>query len=75
MSYQQIILKVLESKHDWIPEYALEKVNTEWGWIGSSGGRRTRELAGRGLIERRKIGKYAEFRAKLVEPQQLALVK
>src|SRR4051794_23781938 len=56
---------------EWIPSYRLSKQQTEWGWIGSSGERRARELAEAGkhtiggttyFIERRMNGRYAEYR-------------
>lgn len=64
MTLQKIILKVLESKNDWVRSYDLEKVSTPWGWIGSSGSRRARELAKEGEIEHRITSGYAEYRAK-----------
>lgn len=55
----------------WVKSYELGKRDTEFGWIGSAGERRARELAEAGYydsatyrysIERRHIGKYAEYR-------------
>ncbi len=74
MSYKDIILKLLDDRKDWVKEYDLEKVNTNWGFLGTSGGRRARELAEVGMIERRISGKYAEFRAKVEEPTQTKLI-
>ena len=62
-TYKQIILKTLEEYDGWIPSWQLEKAKTKWGWIGSSGGRRCRELAQAGLIDRRISGRYVEYRA------------
>ena len=65
MTYQAIILKLLrETPENWFYSHQLGKVNTKWGWIGSSGERRACELAEKGLIEVRHQGKYAEYRAK-----------
>lgn len=56
---------------DWVPSYTLSKVQTKFGWLGSSGERRARELAEgqwheyKGVVytvERRQIGKYTEYR-------------
>ena len=46
ISYQQIIINVLALKAgDWVPSHQLEKADTKWGWLGTSGTRRARELA------------------------------
>lgn len=63
-SQKEIILKYLEWKKDWIPSYELVKKDTEWGYLGTSAGRRARELAEEGKIERRIVKKYAEYKYK-----------
>ena len=63
MTYKQIILNYLQEAGTWVEGFKLEKVNTKWGWIGNSGGRRCRELAEEGKIERRIEGKYVYYRA------------
>src|SRR4051794_25630205 len=40
-----IITLYLAERGDWVPSYSLSKLQTKWGWIGSSGERRARELA------------------------------
>jgi len=66
-----IICLHLADMGDWVPSYSLSKVQTKFGWCGSSGERRARELAEDGaheykgiiyIIERRQIGKFAEYR-------------
>ncbi len=65
MTQKEIIILFLESLNgEWIREYKLVSTNTEFGFIGSSGSRRSRELAQEGIIERRISGKYAEMRIK-----------
>jgi hypothetical protein len=60
-----IIVKLLNSEPSrWYKSYELLKANTPWGFLGSQGDRRARELAESGQIEVRHIGKYAEYRAK-----------
>jgi hypothetical protein len=59
---RQKIYRQLESTGLWTRAYDLEKVNTAWGWIGSSGSRRARELAEEGKIERRISQGYCEYR-------------
>jgi hypothetical protein len=64
LTYPQIIKKVLQDSNEWIPSYYFSKVNTDYGWIGSSGERRCRELAERGEIERKEEGRYTYYKAK-----------
>lgn len=64
MTLKQTILKHLDERKDWLPAYKLQSVETSFGWIGSSGSRRCRELYEAGLIERRLNGKYVEYRHK-----------
>jgi hypothetical protein len=51
MTLPLIILHVLKYAKGWVPSHQLEKVNTPWGWIGTSGTRRCRTLENDGLIE------------------------
>lgn len=65
MTQKEIITEYLKSLNgEWVKEYNLRAVHTPYGWIGSSGDRRCRELAEEGIIERRISGKYAEMRIK-----------
>ena len=64
MSYKQIILEVLEDFGDWIPSWQFINCKTDYGYLGHSAGRRLRELAQAGLIDRRINEKYVEYRAK-----------
>lgn len=67
-SQKEIILNLLkESPGNWFPSYSLLKASTRWGWIGSQGDRRARELAEEGKIVVRHQGKYAEYKCK--EPE------
>jgi len=61
MTQKEIIMRLL-SNGEWIKSYELVKVNTPWGWLGTDGTRRARELVESGWAERRKNGKYEEFR-------------
>jgi hypothetical protein len=45
LSQKQIVLNYLQSINDWVPSYQLTKLNTPWGFIGSQGDRRARELS------------------------------
>jgi hypothetical protein len=69
-TYKWAILKHLRNNPDkFIPSYDLEKVRLCDVWIGNSGGRRARELAEEGLIDRMEKGKYVYYRAKA--PKQI----
>ena len=60
---KQIIVKRLEEVNDWIPGYDLEKVNTRFGWLGTSSTRRCRELFNEGKILRKISGKYVYYKS------------
>lgn len=69
----------LAERGDWVPSYELSRRETKWGWIGSSGERRARELAEGGehlldgmvyIMERRMHGKYVEYRVASIAPKK-----
>ena len=62
MSYKEKIIKILKEANDWVPGYKLININTEYGWIGSSSSRRLRELAEKGMLERKIDNKYVWYR-------------
>jgi len=75
MTLHQIILKVLEHNYpNWTYGYRLRSVDTPYGWIGSSGDVRARELERAGEIEKRGEGKYIMYRYKQPEPVQTHLL-
>lgn len=62
---KQIIIEVLKHEYpNYVPSYELEKVRTPWGWIGTSGDRRCRELEAEGKLETEKRGQYVYYRIK-----------
>ena len=67
-SQSDIILKRLEEAGTWIPSYNLIKVDTRWGWLGSSGDRFARWLAEDGVIEKKRDGKYTFYKCKVIQP-------
>jgi len=67
MTYKQIILNYLQEVGTWVEGFKLEKVQTKWGWLGSSGQRRARELAEEGKIERKVENGYVWYRAKPIQ--------
>jgi hypothetical protein len=52
----------------WVASYEFICKDTIYGWIGSSGDRRARELVAEGVLERKHDGKYAWYR---IKPKQL----
>lgn len=74
MTLYEIITEVLKDAYpDWIPSYSLEKAETPYGWIGTSGLRRCRELVTQGKIEDKRDGKYQYYRYKQTAPIQQAM--
>ena len=59
---KDIILNVLREKQDWVASYNLEKIDTRWGWLGTSGLKRCRELEVEGKIEKKMEGGYVWYR-------------
>jgi hypothetical protein len=62
MKHPKIIENVLRDARDWVPSYQFVNKTTPYGWIGQSGDRAARKMVADGIIERRKIGKYAHYR-------------
>jgi DNA-binding transcriptional ArsR family regulator len=63
MTQDQILIKYLTGK-DWTYSYQLIKVNTPWGFLGTSADRRARTLRERGVLEEKREGKYVMYRVK-----------
>lgn len=72
LTQSEIILKVLEENKDFVPSYNLIKMNTKWGWLGSSADRFARLLAESGIIQRKRDGKYTYY--KVLENHQPSLL-
>ena len=62
LTQSEIILNVLEDNGDWIPSYKIIKVNTRWGWLGTSADRFARWLVKDGIIQRKREGKYVYYK-------------
>jgi len=79
ITQQEIVVRLLVSRMgQWVPSYQIVKQNTPWGWLGLQADRRAFELAKEGkfesenftyYIERRKNGKYTEFRVAFKMPR------
>ena len=62
---KEIICKLLsEDPHKWWFTYELQKVNTKYGWLGTQGDRRARELREEGRLQSEGDGKYEKFKWK-----------
>ena len=61
MTQKEIILKTLAFYNAWIPSYKMRSTSTAFGWLGHQADRIARDLAHEGKIQRRRIGKYAEY--------------
>jgi hypothetical protein len=57
----EIVMKVVESSPIAVPSWELQKRETEWGWLGTSGDRAARKLAEEGLLERTMVGKFVYY--------------
>jgi hypothetical protein len=82
----EILVMFLGDRRDWVPAHALQKLETPYGYVGSAGDVRARELA-RGdcpdrlkdKVEReegRDIGldpRFAYYRFKEAAPKQLSI--
>jgi hypothetical protein len=63
---KEIIIEVLRLAYpNYIPSHQLQKTDTVFGWIGTSGDRRCRELEEEGEIESKPDGKYISYRLKI----------
>lgn len=54
MTQSQILLLHLRDAATWVPSHELEKVRTNYGYLGTAALRRARELAAEGKLETRK---------------------
>lgn len=62
LSQHQIILRYLSWLDNWIFEYELVRINTQYGFISHNGDRRVRELHDKGLVDRRIVDGKAQYR-------------
>lgn len=60
---KEIIIRLLQKNPDrWYWGYELEKANTPYGWIGTQGQRRARELAEDHKIDKRLKDGLVQYR-------------
>jgi len=74
---KEIVVRMLLERGDWMYGYELQGKSTKWGFSGVDADTRAHELARDGfydspnnryIIQHRKKGKYAQFRALKQEP-------
>lgn len=64
LTQKDIVLKCLQKNEGkWFEGFRFTKVETPFGWLGSEGDRRARELAEEGMIERKHEKGYSWYRA------------
>lgn len=70
ITQKQIIINYLQERNDWTPSHFLQGVPTRWGFIGSEGKRRARELVVEGKLEHKIEGKFVYYRVKPLQYKQ-----
>ena len=60
----EIIELVVKNSEEPVPSYNLQKVSTQWGWLGTSAARQARRLAEHGILNRERRGKYVYYSCK-----------
>jgi len=70
---REIILKVVSQSAEPVPSWNLQKVDTFWGWLGTSGDRVARLMAENGELERVRKGKYVYYSVPQPSKQQRLL--
>ena len=67
LTQDELVMSYLENEKNgqWTFGYQLIGKETQRGFLGSSIERNCRRLAEKGFLERRKNGKYVEFRIKI----------
>ena len=62
LTQEQIIRRVVASdSRELVPSWAIQKVNTEWGWLGTSADRTARKMAEQGKLHRTYKGREVYF--------------
>ena len=60
----EIIELVVKNSEEPVPSYNLQKVATQWVWLGTSAVREARRLAEHGILNRERRGKYVYYSCK-----------
>jgi len=64
MTQKQILINYLQESGKWIEGFKLRGFPTKWGFVGSQGDRRLRELAHEGKIDHKIENGFSFYRAK-----------
>ena len=67
LTQEELVMKYLEEEQDggWTFGYLLIGKETQRGFLGSAIERSCRKLVEKGFLEKRRIGKFTEFRIKI----------
>ena len=57
----EMVMRVVASSPIAVPSWELQKRDTKWGWLGTSGDRAARKLAENGYLVRTMVGKYVYY--------------
>lgn len=68
MTQKDKIYGFLKLNPQWFKSYALQGMAQDFGASPSTVDRRLRDLYKEGSVERRRVGKYEEYRIKQVQP-------
>jgi len=71
LTQSEIVERVVRNATEPVPSWNLQKVNTPWGWLGTSGDRAARKLAEHGILNREMHGKYVFYSC---GPKQLSFL-
>ena len=70
LTQEQIIRRVIASdSRNLVPSWAIQKVNTDWGWLGTSADRTARKMAEQGKLHRTYKGREVYFSIPVKEDQ------
>jgi len=61
LTQAKIIQNLVYNSKDPVPSWGLQKINTDWGWLGTSADRIARKLAEDGVLNRVRRGKYVYY--------------
>lgn len=73
-SLKKEILNLLKTESGWVHKGQLETFAKSLGYLGDNAGRRARELAAAGVIEKHEYGGIVQYRYKHPQPSHMQSV-
>ena len=61
LTQEQIIRRVVTQSDTPVPSWAIQKTETQWGWLGTSAERTARKMAEQGKLHRTYKGRTVYF--------------